>query len=330
MKIVIDAMGGDNAPKAIVDGVLLALKKFDDVEIILTGKKEQIEACLNGQNPERLEIVDAREVIENSDVPTVAIKEKTDSSLVVAFEILKSGNADAMISAGSTGAILTGGFLKIGRISGISRPALSPVLPTKKGKGVILIDCGANVDAKPINLLHFAYMGSCYMQAMYGIEKPKIALLNIGTEEEKGNELTKETFELLKNAKNINFVGNVEGRDIIEGDVDVVVSDGFSGNVALKSIEGAVSLVSKEIKSLFKGFFGKIAGLLTYKKLKNIKAKLDYNKYGGSPFIGCKKIIIKSHGSSKAETILACVNQAIYLHQNKLIDKIKNSLVIEE
>lgn len=235
MKIVIDAMGGDNAPQAIVSGALLALEKYDDLQIILTGKKETIQKFIPEKFAlERLEIIDCDEVIENDETPTIAIKQKPNSSLVVGFDILKANKADAIISAGSTGAILTCGFLKIGRIKGVSRPALAPFLPTKDGSKVLLIDCGANMDCKSINLLHFAVMGSCYMQYLFDMERPRVALLNVGTEDKKGNELAKESYELLKNA-DINFIGNIEARDITSGVCDVVVCDGFNGNICIKS-----------------------------------------------------------------------------------------------
>ncbi len=329
MKIVIDAMGGDNAPQAIVSGALLALEKYDDLQIILTGKKETIQKFIPEKFAlERLEIIDCDEVIENDETPTIAIKQKPNSSLVVGFDILKANKADAIISAGSTGAILTCGFLKIGRIKGVSRPALAPFLPTKDGSKVLLIDCGANMDCKSINLLHFAVMGSCYMQYLFDMERPRVALLNVGTEDKKGNELAKESYELLKNA-DINFIGNIEARDITSGVCDVVVCDGFNGNIALKATEGAVALAMNEVKNAFSGFWGKVGGLFVYKKLKKSKVKLDYNKYGGSPFLGVKKIVIKSHGSSKAETILACVKQAKSLYDKKVIAEIENLIKME-
>ena len=326
MKIVIDAMGGDNAPDAIVNGAVSALKKYEDLQIILTGKKEMIESSLKGFCCDRLFIEDCRETIQNDESPTTAIRQKTDSSLVKAFDILKQNKADALISAGSTGAILAGGYLKIGRIKGVSRPALAPILPTKNGKKVMLIDCGANVDSKPINLLDFAIMGSCYMK-IFGIENPSCALLSVGDEQGKGNELTKEAYNLLCDQSNkINFVGNKEARDLLAGVADIFVSDGFAGNVALKASEGAVSLAMSELKHAFGGFGGKLAALLIYKKLKKIKEKLDYNKYGGSMFLGCNAIIIKSHGSSNAETILKSIEQARNIYDNKIIEQITQKM----
>jgi glycerol-3-phosphate acyltransferase PlsX len=330
MKIVIDASGGDNAPQAIVQGAVLAIKQKKDIEIILTGDSKKISQFLNNKNSKNIEVVHAPEIIENSDVPTQVFKQKPNSSLAIAYDILKEKRADALISAGSTGAILVGGFTKIGRIKGISRPALAPLLPTKTGGNVLLLDVGANMDAKSINILHFATMGSSYLKSCFNVENPRIALLNVGEEDEKGNELTKESFELLKQQENINFVGNIEARDILSGKYDVVVCDGFSGNIALKAIEGAVSLAMSEVKGAFKGIRGKIAGLLVLRKLKKSKGKLDYNKYGGSPFLGVKSIVIKSHGSSKAETIRNAIFQAYNLHNSNFLEKLKEELETEK
>lgn len=323
MKIVLDAFGGDNCPNAIIDGIFMAQKELDDVRYIVTGSKQILEEYINskGYNFKNLEIVDAPDVISCNDVPTVAIKTKNESSLVVAFDILKKNeDVRALISTGSTGAILTGGFLKIGRIKGVSRPALAPCLPTKKGTNVIIVDCGANADCKPETLCHFALMGSIYYKELYKVENPRVALVNIGTEEAKGNELIKQTYPLMQKLP-INFVGNMEARDALSGDYDVLVCDGFTGNVLLKSTEGAVSLVMSELKSAFKSsILSMIGAKLSMKAIKKIKNKLDYNKYGGSPFIGTKKTIIKSHGSSKAETILASIKQA-YAYENANINQ---------
>ena len=324
MKIVIDAMGGDNAPKAIVEGSLKALQLLQDLEIILTGKQSEIMQYIKQKN-DRLTIINCTETIENNEQPSLAVRQKTDSSLVVSLDLLKQKKADAVISAGSTGAILIASFLKLGRIKGVSRPALAPVLPTKNGGNVLLIDCGANVDTKPKNLLDFAIMGTSYMK-IFGVDNPRVALLNVGEEEGKGNELAKETYNLLKEDENINFIGNREARDILSGDFDVVVCDGFAGNVALKATEGAVSLAVNEFKNSFKGVFGKIAAILVYRKLKKIKQKLDYKKYGGSMFLGCNGIVIKSHGSSNDQSILASIKQAISIYDNKILDEISSKM----
>lgn len=325
MKIVLDAFGGDNCPNAIIDGVYLAEKKFKDIQYVVTGNKDIIDKYIAEKKYSfnNLEIVDAPDVITCHDVPTSAIRTKKDSSLVVALDILKKDESvNALISTGSTGAILAGGFLKIGRIKGVSRPALAPCLPTKKGTNVIIIDCGANADCKPINLCHFALMGSIYYKELFGVENPRVALVNVGTEDEKGNELVKQTYPLMKTLP-INFVGNMEARDALSGDYDVLVCDGFTGNVLLKSTEGAVSLVMSELKSAFKSsLLSMIGAKLSMKAIKKIKNKLDYNKYGGSPFIGCSKTIIKSHGSSKAETILASIEQAYKYENAKINEKI--------
>ena len=329
MKIILDAFGGDNCPDAIIDGIYLAQNEFKDIEFIVTGNKEIIEKYIEDKcyKFNHLEIVDAPDVISCNDVPTVAIKTKKESSLVKAIELLKSDESvDALISTGSTGAILAGGFLRIGRIKGVSRPALCPVLPTATGKNVLLIDCGANADCKPINLCHFALMGSIYYKELFGVENPRVALLSNGTEDAKGNELYKATFPLLKKMP-INFVGNMEARDGLSGDYDVLVCDGFTGNVFLKATEGAVSLVMGELKSaLNSSLIAKIGAGLSMKALKKVKNKLNYHKYGGSPFIGCNKTIIKSHGSSKAETIYASIVQAYKYQKANVNEKISEAI----
>lgn len=329
MKIVIDAFGGDNAPLEIVKGAILGLQENKNVKIVLTGNKQIIEDILKEQNfsSDRLEIIDAKDVITNDDVPTLAIRNKKDSSLVVAFDNLKQDEEVlGLISAGSTGALLTGGILKIGRLKGVSRPAMCPILPTLKENPVCICDCGANADSKPINLCHFALMATEYYKAMFGVNNPRVALLNIGTEEHKGNELVKETYQMLKQLP-INFVGNMEARELLSGDYDIVVCDGFAGNVLLKSTEGAVlnvmNMLKKSIKSSKKSMFG---ALFMRKSFKNLKSKLDYSKYGGSPFLGCKKTIIKAHGTSKAENIKVCINQVIQLSKNDYNKNIEESL----
>ena len=329
MKIVVDAMGGDNAPEEIIKGVVDWLKKYNDLKIILCGDKEKIEKELDAlkYDQNRIEIIHAPEIIKNDESPTKAIKEKTNSSLVVTFDILrKNDDVVGMISAGSTGAILTGGFIKIGRLQGVSRPALSPFLPTKKGGYVLVIDSGANVDCKPINLCHFALMGNEYYKERFGVEKPRIALLNIGTEDNKGNELCHTTYPLLEKL-DINFVGNMEARDLLSGDYDVVVADGFAGNILLKSTEGAVKFFMKEIKKEVKSsFWSKIGGLFMMKVFKNLKKRYDFNVYGGAPFLGCKKLIIKAHGSSKAKSIEISIDEIITLYNKKLNENISKAL----
>lgn len=338
MKIIVDAMGGDNAPEAIVAGAVQAINAQKDLTVVLTGDKERIEKILRSgegnaekpysYDPTRLEIVHCAEVITNDDVPTVAIRQKKDSSLVVALKILKEDEeAKGFVSAGSTGAVLTGALLRVGRIRGISRPAVCPVLPTAKGGKVLLIDAGANAECKPVNLCHFAIMGTAYAKAM-GISSPRVGLVTNGTEEHKGDPLHQESYQLLKNLAGIRFVGNVEGRDIMSGDIDVAVCDGFSGNIALKTTEGTALAVMSVIKENIKAsFWAKIGyALFMRKAFKNIKRVLDYSKYGGAVLLGIDKVVVKSHGSSKAESVCASILQARDAAANGLTDTIKEML----
>ncbi len=329
MKIVVDAFGGDNAPKEIVEGAVLALEKHPDLQLILCGDEKIITKLLNGRGEGRVQILHAPDVITNDDTPTLAIRSKTNSSLVKAFDVLKENDdVIALVSAGSTGAILTGAIMKIGRIKGISRPALAPILPTKlSNKDVLLIDCGANVDCKPINLQHFALMGSAYYSILYGVDDPRVGLLSNGTEDHKGNELTKEAFPLIK-ASSVNFIGNVEAREYMSGNVDVMVSEGFAGNVLLKGSEGAVAAVLSLLKHSIKSHLSsKIGALFMRKTFKELKNRMDVlGKHGGSPFLGCKKLVMKNHGSSSRINISSSIDQAILLHENKLIEKIETLL----
>ncbi len=326
MKIVVDAFGGDNAPKEIVEGAVLALEKHPDLQLILCGDEETITKLLNGRGEGRVQILHAPEVITNDDTPTLAIRNKTNSSLVKAFDVLKENDdVIALVSAGSTGAILTGAIMKIGRIKGISRPALAPILPTKlSNKDVLLIDSGANVDCKPINLQHFALMGSAYYSILYGVDAPRVGLLSNGTEDHKGNELTKEAFPLIK-ASSVNFIGNVEAREYMSGNVDVMVAEGFAGNVLLKGSEGAVAAVLSLLKHSIKSHLSsKIGALFMSKTFKELKNRMDVlGKHGGSPFLGCKKLVMKNHGSSSRINISSSIDQAILLYENKLIEKIE-------
>ena len=331
MKIVVDGFGGDNAPQEIVKACVLAVNEINDLEIIITGQQDKINECLiqNNYTGNKIEVVDAPDVISCDDEnPAMQIRQKTNSSLVVATDILKSNEeVKALISAGSTGAVLSAGFLKIGRIRGVSRPALCPTLPTKKeDKGVLLLDCGANADCKVINLCHFAIMGSIYYKKMYGVEKPRVALLSVGTEDAKGKELTKEAFKVLKTLP-INFVGNMEARELLSGNYDVIVSDGFSGNVALKATEGAALFVLDGLKAgILSSLKAKIGMLFMKKTFKGLMKKLDYKQFGGSLFLGCKKNIFKAHGDSKANSFLACIKQAIQVSQNEINDEIERTL----
>ena len=328
MKIVVDAFGGDFAPLEIVEGAKMALKKHKDLSLILCGDEGKIKELLAGEYLERVEIVDAKEVITNSDHPTEAIRHKKDSSLVKAYDVLKErDDVIGLVSAGSTGAVLAGAIMKIGRIKGISRPALAPILPTKKDSDVIIIDSGANIDCKPINLLHFALMGSAYYSIIYDVPSPRVALLNNGAEEEKGNELAKEAHALLKTAP-INFIGNREGGDFMSGDVDVMVADGFAGNALLKGTEGAVKAVMSALKKSIKSHFWSMIGAVFMKKtFKDIKNRVDIqSRHGGSPLLGCKKLIVKNHGACMRNNILSSIEQTVLLYEKKLNQKIEDAI----
>ena len=332
MKIVVDAFGGDYAPQEIIAGAVKALQKNEKLELVLVGDKDKITEILQDLVfvSDRLEIVHAPDVVTMDDVPTIAIRTKKTSSIVVAYDYLKQNDdAVALVSAGSTGATLTGAVLKLGRVKGVSRPALAPVLPTVNDGKVMLLDCGANAECKAENLLDFAIMGNEYMKAM-GVKKPRIALLNIGTEEEKGSEMIKEAHQLLKNTK-LNFVGNIEARDVIRGNVDVVVSDGFSGNVCLKTIEGTAEILFGEIKAITKSSFkAKLGALFLKKNLYGLKKKYDHKKVGGAPLLGVNKVVLKCHGNSKADSICATIEQAYTLGKNKLIEKVLKAVSNEE
>lgn len=329
MKIVVDIYGGDNAPDEILKGCVMALNSNREISLVMVGKESEMRSKLENENYDksRVEFVDAPDVITCDDVPTTAIRTKKDSSLVRALEVTKDDpECVGMVSAGSTGAVLTGAFLKIGRIKGIARPALAPVLPTVEGGSVLLIDCGANVDCKPNMLEQFALMGNAYMKAVYDMESPRVGLLSNGTEDIKGNQLTKETFELLKNAP-LNFVGNMEARDITSGKYDVVVCDGFVGNVALKASEGIAVMMLKMIKrEVYSSLKTKLGGALLKGSFNKIRSLMDYNQSGGAPFIGVEKLVIKSHGSSKAQSICGSIMQVYNMHKNDLIGKIKAGL----
>ena len=340
MKIILDGMGGDHAPCEIVKGAVMALGQDKDLKVVITGDREQIESVLksgggSGHNAlpleydkERLEIVHCTEVITNDDAPTLAIRKKKDSSLVVALKLLKEDEeAVGLVSAGSTGAVLTGALLRVGRIRGITRPAVCPVLPTAKGGNVVLVDAGANAECKPVNLVHFAIMGTAYARAKFGVEKPRVGLVSNGTEEHKGDPLHQETYRLLKELDCVDFVGNIEGRDIMGGDVDVAVCDGFSGNVALKTTEGTALAVMSILKEgIGSSFMAKIGYLFMRKVFKKLKNTLDYSKHGGALLIGIEKVVVKSHGSSKAASVCASLLQAKETAENNLVGSIKELL----
>lgn len=330
IKIIVDAFGGDNAPNEIVKGGVLATKKFADVKIVFTGDEDRINEVLSSMDypADRIEIIDAKEVIENHESPTVALRQKPNSSIARAFdELRKNDDIVAFVGAGSTGAVLTAAFLKLGRLKGISRPALCPILPTVNNKQVAIVDCGANMDAKPVNLLDFAIMGKAYLSTVFNVKKPRIALLNVGVEEDKGNEVSKQAYNLLSNDSSLNFVGNMEARELLSGNYDVVVSDGFAGNVLLKGAEGAIVSVLKMIKGeIKKGVVRKMGAVLMSGAFKNLKRKINYSESGGAVLLGCKKIVVKSHGDSKAKNICASIGQVIDMHNAKLVEKITTEI----
>ena len=330
-KIVIDAFGGDNSPEEVIFGTIDALNENKDFIAVLVGKEDKIKEILStlSYDKDRVEIVNASDVITCEDEPVMAIRRKTDSSIVVALKVMNEDeDAKVFLSAGSTGAVLAGSTLKIGRIQGINRPALCPILPTyKDDKNVVLLDAGANADCKPINLCQFALMGSIYSR-LAGVENPKVALLSNGTEDEKGNALNHEVFPLLKEMKGINFVGNMEARDILSGEYDVVVADGFSGNVALKSVEGTAKMIMKSLKdALYSSLRSKIGALFIKKALYGLKDKMDYNNKGGALLLGLKKAVIKVHGSSKRPAIKSAVLQAVELDKMDVVGEITKKII---
>ncbi len=330
LKIVVDAMGGDHAPREIVAGAVEALDARKDFRVVFTGDKAAISAELDRRKCDlsRVEIVPCTEVITNDDVPTHAVRTKKDSSLAVGLRLVKENEEyGGFVSAGSTGAVLTGGILLLGRIKGVMRPALCPGIPNVRGTRTLLCDCGANAECKPQYLQQFAVMATAYGKAAYGMKDPSVGLLNNGTEEHKGDPLHREAYELLKETQGIRFVGNVEGRDIMFGDVDIVVADGFSGNIALKAAEGCGKTVSAILKQEFKRNLGsKLTYLLARKQIGELRDILDYAKLGGSVFLGLKKVVIKSHGNSKANAILPSVVQAVDASRGDLVGRIGEML----
>lgn len=330
MRIILDAMGGDNAPDANIKGAINAINKIE-AEVILVGKEDIIRKKVKefyGKEIEeisdRLKIKNATETIEMEDTPTLAIKHKKDSSMVVGFKMLKEEEGDVFISAGNSGALLAGATLLVGRIKGIDRPALAGILPAYKSQ-LLLMDCGSNTNCKPINLLQFAQMSTIYLKNTFGIEKPAIGLLNIGTEETKGNELVKESYQLLKDKSEelgINFVGNVEGRDAFSGKIDAIITDGFTGNVFLKTTEGLGKFVKKSlVESFTQNLFAKISYLIAKKPIKTLSKAMDYKSYGGALFLGVKKPVVKAHGSSDELLFEYTLIQAEKFVKNKAVDK---------
>jgi phosphate acyltransferase len=328
MKIAIDAMGGDHAPKEIVIGAMKAVEAFSDIHITLVGDETKIKEYL--VNQERISIIHTSEVILGTDEPVRAVRRKKTASMVLAAQQVADGNADACISAGNTGALMAAGLFVVGRIEGIDRPALTPTLPTIGGEGFLLLDVGANVDAKPEHLLQYAIMGSIYSEKVRGIAKPRVGLLNIGTEEKKGTELTKQAFELLKNA-NVNFVGNVEARDLLDGVADVVVTDGFTGNMVLKTVEGTALSMFKMLKTtLMSSLKSKLAAAVLKPEFKVLKNTLDYSEYGGAGLFGLKAPVIKAHGSSNGQAIFSAIRQTREMVEKNVVGLIKKSIEDEK
>lgn len=331
MVILLDAMGGDNAPDATIKGAVKAIDQIK-AKLILIGNEDIIKSKIKefynkdiSEISDRLEIRNATETIEMEDIPTQAIKRKKDSSMVVGFNMLKTGEGDVFISAGNSGALLTGATLLVGRIKGVDRPALAGILPAYKSR-LVLMDCGSNTNCKPVNLLQFAQMSSIYLKTTLGVENPRVGLLNIGTEETKGNELTKESYKLLKEKSEelgINFIGNVEGRDAFSGSVDIVVTDGFTGNIFLKAVEGLGKFVKRSLtESLKKNILSKIAVLPSLPAIKRFSKTVDYKEYGGALFLGVNKPVVKAHGSSDEKLFEFTIKQAEQFVENKAVDKL--------
>lgn len=327
-KVALDAMGGDNAPGEIVKGAVDAIHKRKDIKVFLVGQEEVIQRELAQYTYEtdQIEVVNATEVIETAEPPVMAIRRKKDSSIVVAMNMVKKGEADAFVSAGNSGAVLVGGQLIVGRIKGIERPPLAPLIPTAKGVS-LLIDCGANVDARSSHLVQFAKLGSIYMEHVMGIQNPKVAIVNIGAEEEKGNALVKETFPLLKGCKDINFIGSIEARDIPHGMADVIVCEAFVGNVILKLFEGVGSVMMQKVKQgMMTTLRSKIGALLVKPALKETLKSFDASEHGGAPLLGLNGLVVKTHGSSKAKEVSNSIIQCVTFKEQKINDKIRECI----
>ena len=332
IRVAVDAMGGDNAPVETVKGAVEAVNESGKIQVYLVGKQDVLEKELAGYTymKEQIVVVHASEIIETAEPPVMAIRKKKDSSLVKALNLVKDGTCDAFVSAGSTGAILVGGQVIVGRIKGVERPPLAPLIPTATGCS-LLIDCGANVDARPSHLVQFAKMGSVYMEYVMGVKHPKVGIVNIGAEEEKGNALVKETFPLLKNCSGINFLGSVEARDIPAGAADVIVCEAFVGNVILKTYEGVgLTLISKVKEGMMSTLRSKIGALLVKPALKNTLKAFDLEQYGGAPLLGLKGLVVKTHGSSKANEIKNSILQCIAFKEQQISEKIRERVTTQE
>lgn len=330
-KIALDAMGGDNAPAEIVKGAVDAVAGRNDIKIFLVGQEDVVAEELSKYSyaKEQIEIVHAEEVIETAEPPVVAIRKKKQSSIVVGMNMVKQKEVDAFVSAGSSGAVLVGGQVIVGRIKGIERPPLAPLIPTEKGVS-LLIDCGANVDARASHLVQFAKMGSIYMENVLGIKNPRVAIVNIGAEEEKGNALVKETFPLLKECSDINFVGSIEAREIPKGEADVIVCEAFVGNVILKLYEGlSATLIGVIKKGMMSTLKSKIGAALALPALKGTIKTFDASQYGGAPLLGLNGLVVKTHGSSKAKEITNSIYQCVTFKQEDINGKIKKNIIQE-
>lgn len=332
VNVAVDAMGGDNAPLEIVKGAVDAINQDKRVKVFLLGKDEIIKEELKKYtfDASQMEIVNAQDVIETAEPPVMAIRKKKDSSIVKGMNMVKEGLCDAFVSAGSTGAVLVGGQVIVGRIKGVERPPLAPLIPTETGVS-LLVDCGANVDARPSHLVQFAKMGSVYMESVMGVKNPKVGIVNIGAEEEKGNALVKETFPLLKNCPEINFIGSVEARDIPTGIADVIVCEAFVGNVVLKMYEGVGASLIKKVKSgMMSSFRSKIGALLVKPALKATLKSFSTEEHGGAPMLGLNGLVVKTHGSSKAIEIKNSILQCIAFKEQKINEKIKEKIILED
>jgi glycerol-3-phosphate acyltransferase PlsX len=332
VQVAVDAMGGDYAPKEVIKGAVEAVNERTEIKILLVGREDSMkqELAAYTYDKERIEVVHAEDVITNEEAPVMAVRRKKNSSIVVAMNLVKNGEADAFVSAGSTGAVLVGGQFIVGRIKGVERPPLAPLIPTAKGVS-LLIDCGANVDARPSHLVQFARMGSLYMEHVVGVKNPRVAIVNIGAEEEKGNLLVKETYPLLKNCSDINFTGSIEARDIPAGAADVVVCEAFVGNVILKLYEGLAGTLIDQIKAgMMTSLKSKIGALLVKPALKKTLKSFDASCYGGAPMLGLNGLVVKTHGNSKSLEIKNSVIQCITFCKQGINEKIKENIAKNE
>ncbi len=332
IRVAVDAMGGDNAPAEIVKGAVAAVQESKKIKVFLLGREDAVKAELAKYtvSSEQIEVINTTEVIETAEPPVAAIRSKKDSSIVRGMKLVKEGDCDAFVSAGSTGAVLVGGQVLVGRLKGVERPPLAPVIPTANGVA-LLIDCGANVDARASHLVQFAKIGSVYMEYVLGVKKPRVGIVNIGAEEEKGNALVKETFPLLKECDDINFIGSVEARDIPTGAADVVVCEAFVGNVILKMYEGVGDTLIKEVKKgMMSTLRSKIGALLVKPALKQTLKAFDLEQYGGAPLLGLNGLVVKTHGSSKAVEIKNSILQCIAFKEQKINEKIKEQITQKE